>query len=158
MIMKASVILVVFVLLITSCLTIRTSYAEEGDLTIPADDEHVILMGRWYPDSRGTLRGGFECGLALRFTGTGIRLSGRASGTVLIAIDGGEPVQKTLKYDMILAEGLEAGEHMLEIYAAYQVSQPVITGFSIDAGGEYLPASAGGKRKIIEFVGVAILS
>ena len=155
--MKASVLLIVSVLLITSCLTIRTAFAGEENLTIPADDEHVVLMGRWYPDSRGTMRGGFECGLALRFRGTGIRLSGRASGTALIAIDGGEPVQKTLKYDMVLAEGLETGEHLLELYAAYQIALPVITGFSIDAGGEFLPASEDGKRKIIEFVGDSIM-
>ena len=152
--MKTAFIIVAFILLVTALPAVVKTYAEAENVTISAEDERVVYMGRWYPDSRGVMHGGFECGLALRFTGTGISLSGRASGTVLIAIDGGTPVQKALTTDMAIARGLEAGEHLLEIYAAYQAAMPVISGFSIDPGAEFLPSE---KGKLIEFVGDSIM-
>lgn len=152
--MKTAFIIVAFILLITILPAVVKTYAEAENVTISAEDDRIVYMGRWYPDSRGVMHGGFECGLALRFTGTGISLSGRASGTVLIAIDGGTPVQKALTTDMAIARGLEAGEHLLEIYAAYQAAMPVISGFSIDPGAEFLPSE---KGKLIEFVGDSIM-
>ena len=152
--MKTSLIILVLILTIASMLNLTAVFAAGETVTVSAEDGRILYMGRWAPDGKGVVRGGFECGLAVWFNGTDIRLNGRASGTVLISVDGGELVQKTLTRDMKIASGLSEGEHLLEMYAAYQLALPVIGGFAIDAGGEFLSAKRG---KLIEFVGESII-
>ncbi len=121
---------------------------------IDIDNEDIVYMGRWTKEDDGLMHGSFECGLVLRFTGTGIKLKGPASGAALIAIDGGELQQKTLLRDTRLFRNLSEGEHTLELYAAAQQALPAIGGFTLDPGGKTLPPERG---KIIEFIGDSIM-
>ena len=130
-----------------------TVFAADGETVIGTDDENIVYMGRWEKDENGLMRGAFECGLVLRFTGTGIKLNGSASGTALIAVDGGEAKEKNLTENGVLFSGLQDGEHTLELYAAAQRTFPTLGGFALDAGGKTLPSPAG---KMIEFIGDSI--
>ena len=87
--MKNRIIAALLTVVILACAFAVCTAADE-EVTIGVDDGNIVYMGRWEKDENGRMRGAFECGLLLRFTGTGIKLSGAASGTALIAVDGGE--------------------------------------------------------------------
>ena len=113
-----------------------TVFAEENEVIVGIDDENIVYMGRWEKTDGGLMRGAFECGLVLRFTGTAIRLNGDASGTALLAIDGGEVKEKNLTKNAVLFSGLSDGEHTLELYAAAQKTFPSIGGFALGKDGK----------------------
>jgi lysophospholipase L1-like esterase len=130
------------------------SYSEDERVIIGMDNEDIVYMGRWEKGDDGLMRGSFECGLVLRFTGTSIRINGKASGSALIAVDGGEVHQKSLMRNTRLFINLPEGEHTLEIYAGAQQAFPAIEGFSIDPGASTLPSETG---KTVEFIGDSIM-
>ncbi len=130
-----------------------TAFASGERTVVSLDNKDIVYMGRWEKEDDGLMHGSFECGLVLRFTGTGISLSGSASGAALIAIDGGKVKTKKLSKDASLFSGLQAGEHTLELYSESQKSFPVIGGFTLDPGAHTLPSPDGG---FIEFIGDSI--
>ena len=130
------------------------AFSEDERVIIGMDNEDIVYMGRWEKGDDGLMRGSFECGLVLRFTGTSIRISGKASGSALIAIDGGEVQQKSLMRNTRLFINLPEGEHTLEIYAGAQQAFPAIEGFSIDPGASTLPSEPG---RTVEFIGDSIM-
>ncbi|MBO4327686.1 MAG: hypothetical protein J5950_10480 [Clostridia bacterium] len=136
-----------------ACLTVN-DHAEEERVTVSPESEDIVYMGRWEKGEDGFMRGAFECGLVLRFTGTSIRVDGEASGTVLVAVDGGELQQKTLSRNTRVLRNLPDGEHTLEMYAAAQQMLPAFKGFTLDPGAHTLPTERG---KIIEFIGDSIM-
>ena len=127
-------------------------FASDGGVTVDVDSRDIVWMGRWEKEN-GLMHGSFECGLVLRFTGTGISLRGEASGKTLIAVDGGDVEYFTLSENAVLFSGLENGEHTLEIYSAAQQCFPVVGGFTLDPGARTLPSPNG---KTVEFVGDSI--
>ena len=139
-------------LILTAAFAYPPASADDARARIDADDENIVYMGRWKEDG-DLMRGSFECGLLLRFTGTSVGLDGPASGTALIAVDGGEPEQITLGDGVSLFAGLAEGEHTLELYAGAQQTFPAISGFSLDAGAAALTSPGG---RIVEFVGDSI--
>ena len=147
--MKIKAVIISLLLLLSPL----TALAEGGRTVVYSDCKDIVYMGRWEKQDDGLMRGAFESGLVLRFTGTSVYLDGKASGEALIAIDGGDVTQTKLKENAVLFSGLEDKEHVLELYAAAQRTFPSFTGFSLDAGASALPSPDG---KIVEFIGDSI--
>lgn len=124
----------------------------DGSVTYKAgvvdlSDENIRLLGHWARETT-QLKGYFQSGLELRFTGTSLQmdLSGALSTLTkgynfFYSIDGGENKKLTSAGTVTLAENLTEGIHTLSLHSNYQEVHPIITRIKLDAGASTLPVS-----------------
>ena len=120
---------------------------------VPAGDAHISYQGRWLQNENSYVCS-FEGHLSLRFISARIALAGPANGTAYMVLDHGEPKKITLSDGLVLAENLGPGEHLLSLYAPWQLSFIRVGGFLLDENAETLPIQ---PTATVEFIGDSIM-
>lgn len=151
-----AVVLAVMSLLAVSC-------RREGNLTVKADNENILYMGRVLLDDSIGARFNYPGTTAmLNFEGTGLSMSANGnSGQFMVEIDGNEPfkINFTDSIDtIVLADSMEWGSHSARVTYAIEghEKRPAIHGFEIfGPDAKLLPPPARPQKKI-EFIGNSI--
>ena len=123
------------------------------DGLVPSGDPHISYQGRWLPDEKSFVCS-FEGHLSLRFRSSSVMLAGPASGSAYLVLDHGEPQSITLSDGLVLAENLAEGEHLLSLYAPWQLSFIRVGGFRLDENARTFPIR---PTATVEFIGDSIM-
>ncbi len=137
--------------------------AKGGDL-IPSNDAKIAVMGRVDGSIPGRLRVGYP-GVTFRIRFDGPTLAMRASAStpnsfISVFVDSSEPriVRLTAgENEVVLAEGLAAGEHTVEVVHRTETWVGIVTvlGFRLGAGGSLLTPQPWPSRRML-FIGDSV--
>jgi len=138
--------------------------AGKGGELIPANDAKIAVMGRVDSTISGRLRVGYP-GVTFRIRFEGPSLAMRASAStpnsfISVFVDGGEPRIVRLsagENEVVLAEGLVAGEHTVEMVHRTETWVGIVTvlGFRLGAGGRLLAPQPWPSRRML-FIGDSV--
>jgi lysophospholipase L1-like esterase len=131
---------------------------------VPADDPRVAVTGRVDRSRAGRVRLGYPgVALGLRFEGASLAMRAEATTPDVyfdVSVDGGPARVLRLAAgaaDAVLAEGLAAGTHTVELVHRNETWQGVVSvvGFRTDAGGRLVPPGPRPTRRLL-FVGDSV--
>jgi len=123
--------------------------------TVPAQDAHVVRMGRTAPDADGALRFGYP-GVTLRVAFTGTRLAMDAQGgersLVDVSVDGGAPVTLRLgteQRSIDLVKDAAPGPHTVDVVHRTETWLGVTSVARFATDGRFEAAPALPARKLL---------
>jgi hypothetical protein len=138
--------------------------AVKGGELISANDAKIAVIGRVDSTVPGRLRVGYP-GVAFRIHFEGTSLAMRASASTpnslfSVFVDGSEPRILRLpagENEVVLAEGLTAGEHTVEVVHRTETWVGIVTvlGFRLGAGGSLLTPQPWPSRRML-FIGDSV--
>ena len=115
--------------------------AQTVSRTVPMNDAHVRIVGRYEARPDGVVRLGYPgSGFLVRFRGGSLGLTVTSSSNtsaLTVVADHGEPRLVLLRkgeQTIALAEGAEAGPHLVEVYKRTETWQGLVDLVSVSAG------------------------
>ena len=145
-----------------ACTSMFAGTQGEGSVFIPADDAHIVYMGRIshrIPKAVTFTYPGVS--IFVNFEGTSLRMKAKpGSGDFMVEIDDQLPYRISFTKDdsvLTLAEGLPEGVHrarIMYILEGYEL-KPVFEGFYVNKGCSLAEAPVLPERRI-EFIGNSI--
>jgi len=132
--------------------------------TVPMDDARIVLLGQIDTADAKRPRLGYPgTGLLVRLKGDSLALqlsSNTETSALTIVVDHGAPALKLLQkgeQSLVLASGLDAGSHVLEVYKRTETWQGVVTliGIEMPPGSSLLVPPPLPIRKLL-FVGDSV--
>jgi lysophospholipase L1-like esterase len=142
----------------------QTVPASQSQNVIGVDDSRVVLLGQIDIGNPKRPRLGYPgTGLMLRFQGASLRLqlsSDSETSALTVVVDHGAPALMMLhkgEQSIVLASGLDAGPHIVEVYKRIETWQGIVTliGVEIPADGTLLAPPPLPARKLM-FIGDSV--
>jgi lysophospholipase L1-like esterase len=136
----------------------ETANAASAKKSVDVDDPRIVLLGQIDTGNPKHPRLGYPgTGLLLRFQGSSLELqltSDSATSALTVVIDHGAPALQMLRQGdqgLVLASGLDAGPHIVEVYKRTETWQGILTlhGIGIPADGALLAPPQMPARKLL---------
>ena len=164
--MKRGASIVLFAIVAASPLSLpaQNSIGSGANASVDLDDARNILLGQIDIANAKRPRLGYPgTGMLLRLKGDSVSLklsSNTDTSALTVVIDHGPPALKMLRkgeQTLVLASGLDAGPHVVEVYKRTETWQGIVTltGIELPAGGILLTPVQLPMRKLL-FVGDSV--
>lgn len=159
-----SIVLIAIVAASAFSLPAQNSIAGAANPSVEMDDARIVLLGQIDTAAAKHPRLGYPgTGMLLRLKGDSVSLklsSNTDTSALTVVTDHGEPKLKLLRkgeQTLVLASGLDAGPHIVEVYKRTETWQGIVTliGIELPAGGNLLAPVQLPIRKLL-FVGDSV--